>query len=140
MSGETKWHYRHDRFGRALRMLRKALEDGVAELNPLEQEGLVRRFKYTFELGWKLLKDWLEHEGVALKRGTPREVIRAAFKAKLIDDGDLWIDMLADRNATSHRYDDSRFEEAVEKIEVRYFHEFERLHQEAGRELAGSAN
>ena len=138
MSEEIRWHYRHDRFGRALRLLRKALENGAAELNPLEQEGLVQRFEYTFELGWKLLKDRLEHEGVALDRRTPREVIRAAFKAKLIHDGDLWMDMLADRNATSHQYDDSQFEETVENIELRYFHEFERLHEETGRELAES--
>ena len=80
------------------------MEEGVEELNDLEKEGVIRRFEFTFELGWNTLKDRMEYDGVVMASVTPRSVIRTAA-AGLIDDGQTWMDMLEDRRNTSHRYD-----------------------------------
>ena len=77
------------------------MEREVAELNQLEREGAIQRFEYTFELAWLTLKDRLEYAGVTLSEITPRNVIREAFAAKLIADGDAWTAMLVDRNVMS---------------------------------------
>lgn len=74
--------------------MNEAFEKDVDEMSDLEKEGVVQRFEYTFELAWKTLKDYLVYSGVVLDQITPRKVIKEAFAAKIIDDGQIWIDML----------------------------------------------
>ncbi|MGE0109373.1 MAG: nucleotidyltransferase substrate binding protein [Bdellovibrionales bacterium] len=69
---KPRWEYRFDNYQRAFLLLREATTAmDERELSPLEQEGLIQRFKYTWELAWKLLKDYLEHEGIVLDKITP---------------------------------------------------------------------
>ena len=96
MTEEIRWQYRFRNFSRAFALLREALEGEIEALSQLEREGVIQRFEYTFELAWNLLKDRLEYDGIALPTVTPRHVIRQAFQARLIQDGDAWIDMLTD--------------------------------------------
>ena len=117
---EIRWRYRFANFSRAFSLLREALENGADALSDLEREGAIRRFEYTFELAWNTLKDRMEYDGLILPSVTPRAVMRQAFQAKLIEDGDAWIDMLNDRNLTSHRYDFATFRRVAENIERRY--------------------
>jgi nucleotidyltransferase substrate binding protein (TIGR01987 family) len=51
---------------------------------------------------------------------TPASVIKAAFTAKVIEDGQGWIDMLKHRNLMSHTYDFAKFQDAVAAIRSRY--------------------
>ena len=129
MSQEIRWQYRFNNFSRAYSLLREALEGGIEPLNQLELEGVVQRFEFTFELSWNLLKDRLQYDGVIIPDVTPRNVIRAACKAELIDECEDWIDMLIDRNRMSHTYDLERFEEVVDNILVRYLALFDALYQ-----------
>lgn len=133
MSGSPerpRWHYRFDSYSRALALLREgvALADTVG-LSDLEKEGLVQRFEYTWELAWKLLKDYLEAEGVVLATITPRATIRAAFSAQLITDGDAWMTALDARNAMSHTYDPRSFERVVGDLRSTYLGLFEALYR-----------
>ena len=120
MAEEIRWHYRFRNFSRAFTLLREALEGQVETLSQLEREGVIQRFEYTFELAWTLLKDRLEYDGIALPTVTPRQVIRQAFQAKLIQDGEAWINMLTDRNLVSHTYDCEKFEAVIRKIQSQY--------------------
>ena len=120
MAEEIRWHYRFRNFSRAFTLLREALEEQVETLSQLEREGVIQRFEYTFELAWNLLKDRLEYDGIALPTVTPRQVIRQAFQAKLIQDGEAWINMLTDRNLVSHTYDCEKFEAVIRKIQSQY--------------------
>lgn len=129
MTEEIRWHYRFDNFSRAYSLLRQALEDGVEPLNELEREGVIQRFEYTFELSWNVLKDRLEYDGVNIASVTPRQVIREAFQARLIEDCETWIDMLTDRNLMSHTYDFERLEAVVRNIHSRYLAILEALYQ-----------
>jgi len=115
-------------------LLREALENGPGSLNKLEQEGVIQRFEYTFELAWKSMKDYLEENGVVIAPVTPRQVVKDAFTAKLIEDGQIWIDMLNHRNLLSHTYDFSVFEKAVEDIAARYLPAMASLHAFLARE------
>lgn len=129
MTTEIRWHYRFRNFSRAYTLLREAVEPEVSELNQLEREGVIQRFEYTFELAWLTLKDRLEYDGVALATVTPRNVIREAFTARLIADGEAWTDMLTDRNLMSHTYDFARFEAVIENIRNRYLEILDDLYQ-----------
>ena len=132
---EIRWHYRFRNFSRAFRRLQDALQEGAEALNELEQEGVIQRFEYTFELAWNTLKDRLEHDGMVLSSVTPRAVIRSAFQAKLISEGERWVDMLVDRNRMSHTYDSDTFEAIIKEIEERYLERLNELHTRLSREM-----
>jgi nucleotidyltransferase substrate binding protein (TIGR01987 family) len=120
MNPDIRWKQRFDNFSRGYGLLREALERKPHTLSMLEKEGVIQRFEYTFELAWKTLKDYLEEGGLVITPVTPRQVIKEAFAAKVISDGDVWIHMLDHRNLLSHTYDSSVFEQAVDDIADHY--------------------
>ena len=128
MTSEPRWKLRFNSFSRAFGLLRSALDSGVGPLNELEREGVIQRFEYTFELAWNTLKDRLEYEGVTLPAVTPRNVIRQAYQARFIEDGDAWLDMLTDRNLSSHTYDAAGIEAVLKNVHERYLAVLNGLH------------
>lgn len=105
------------------------MEHGPEALSPLEKEGVIQRFEYCFELAWKTVKDFLEAGGLIISPLTPRKVLKDAFVAKVITDGQVWIDMLDHRNLLSHTYDFSVFEKAVDAIFSLYLPAMDSLHE-----------
>jgi len=69
MIPDVRWKQRFQNFDRAFVLLRDGLEPGPAALSPLEKEGIVQRFEYSFELAWKTLKDFLEESGLVISPG-----------------------------------------------------------------------
>ncbi|HEV7373073.1 nucleotidyltransferase substrate binding protein [Arenibaculum sp.] len=138
---KPRWLYRLDNFGRAIVLLREAVEIlRSREMSQLEKEGMVQRFEFTWELAWKLLKDYLEHSGIVLQTVTPAAVIRAAFAAKLIEDGEVWMQALDARNRMAHTYNGAAFDAVAVAIRDRYFAALEALHRDmAGRAATGEA-
>jgi len=134
MREEIRWEYRYANFSRAFTLLSDALENGADALNDLEREGAIQRFEYTFELAWKTLKDRLEHDGLEINPVTPRNVIREAHRALLIEDGDDWMAMLNDRNLMSHTYDEEDFRRVVGNIEGGYLRVLESTRARLGEE------
>lgn len=113
--------YRFENYKRALRLLSEAIETmHEREITQLEKEGIVQRFEYTWELAWKLLKDYLEHSGITLGTITPTTVIKAAFASKIIENGDIWMRALDARNKMSHTYDLRVFEQIISDIDRSY--------------------
>lgn len=123
MSDDTpRWRYRFKNFERAFILLRDAMDKLEASgLTQLEKEGFIQRFEYTMELSWKVMKDYLEAQGIVFDQITPRAVIRKAFEAKIISDGETWMAAIDARNKMSHTYDLVKFEEVIEKVR-RKFH------------------
>lgn len=126
---DTRWKQRFQNFDRAFVLLRDALENGPDTLNQLEKEGVIQRFEFSFELAWKTLKDFMEQDGFVFATITPRQVLKDAFAAKILPDGQVWIDMLDHRNLLSHTYDLAKFEEAVKALHERYLGAFDQLHE-----------
>ena len=117
---DIRWKQRLSNFEKALDRLQDALKDGTGKLSLLEKEGVVQRFEYSLELAWKAAKDYLEGTGAIIDPVTPRQVVKDSVDAKIITDGQVWIDMLNHRNVLSHTYDSAMFEDAVEAIFDRY--------------------
>jgi nucleotidyltransferase substrate binding protein (TIGR01987 family) len=129
MAEDIRWKQRFQNFDRAYRLLSEALEEGLDVLSALEKEGVAQRFEYTFELAWKLLKDYLEESGIAILPATPRQAIKEAFAARILADGQTWIDMLGHRNILTHHYDEALFEEAIQAVAEKYLPEMAKMHQ-----------
>jgi nucleotidyltransferase substrate binding protein (TIGR01987 family) len=128
-NSDIRWKQRFQNFDRAFVLLRSAMENGPEVLNPLEKEGVIQRFEYCFELAWKTMKDYLEEGGFVFATITPRQVLKDAYAAKIIDDGQVWIDMLDQRNLLSHTYSPVVFVNAVEAIHKRYLAGIGQLHE-----------
>jgi nucleotidyltransferase substrate binding protein (TIGR01987 family) len=119
MTDDTpRWKYRFDNYKRAFTLLRQAMEQET--LSALEQEGVIQRFEYTMELAWKTMKDYLESQNLVLDQITPRAVIRTAFEAGIIQDGETWQKALDARNKMSHTYNFETFSKVVEDIRQHY--------------------
>jgi len=129
MADKPRWIYRFDNYKRAFLLLREAIETlEERELTQLEKEGIIQRFEYTWELAWKVLKDYLDSQGVILEKITPASVIKASFEAKIIQDGDIWMKVLDARNKMSHTYNLKTFEEVIDDIRKHYLKLFDDLH------------
>jgi nucleotidyltransferase substrate binding protein (TIGR01987 family) len=124
---DIRWKERFENYERALRLLRDAL-DSIDRLSTLEKEGTIQRFEFTVELAWKTLKDYLESSGILVSSYTPKEVIKQAYAAKIIREGQVWIDILDCRNRLAHIYDEAVFDEALSDFSERFLPEFEELY------------
>ena len=128
---DIRWKQRFQNFRRAFSLLREALADRlIEEYSPLEQEGIIQRFEFTFELGWKTFKDYLEHSGVTLTEATPRRVIKECAATGVFAEaginGETYLEMMLARNALSHMYDFKFFAEMIAKMKARFFPELEK--------------
>ena len=119
-------------FNKALLRLRESLQEDLSK-GSIVVDGTIQRFEFTFELAWKLARSILLYNGIEAE--APRTVIKEAFKVKLIADGYEWIDMLEDRNKTSHIYDEKQALKIYEKIKAQHFQMMERFYQDAGNWL-----
>ncbi len=90
--------------------------------------GIKDKFCLQFELGWKLLKELLTYEGRAeAATGSPREIIKAAYAVYDFMDETVWLDMLRDRNLSTHIYDGEEVRRLAQRVIDRYIPAFERM-------------
>lgn len=121
---DIRWKQRFSSYKRALAQLTKFIEKG--ELNELEEQGLIQAFEYTHELAWKLLKEFLGYQGIRDIYGS-RDATRTAFSLGLIEEGESWMQMIKDRNRTSHTYNRDVAKEIASNITKRFFDLFTAL-------------
>lgn len=121
-----RFEERKEDLKKATNKLNEALKEEATEL---EIDGILHRFEFTFELAWKTMKDCLENQGIVGKIGSPREILKEAFTAGLIDDGEAWMDMMLSRNELSHLYDEETSREIYEDIKEKYIMEINKLVQ-----------
>ena len=84
---EIRWKQRFENFDKSYKLLKKYSNQEIK--TELERAGIIQFFEMTFELAWKVLKDYLESEGYMVK--SPRETVKQAFQIGLIDNGHVWI-------------------------------------------------
>lgn len=119
-----RFSQRQKEYYNALTRLKEALQEQETDL---VIDGVIHRFEFTFELAWKTIKDYLEYMGLSEKTGSPREVIQSAFKQGIIENGEIWIEIMLSRNSLSHMYDEKASREIYNKIKEIYISEFEKL-------------
>jgi nucleotidyltransferase substrate binding protein (TIGR01987 family) len=129
---DIRWEQRFSNFNKALKKLTQAVdfvkqevlkEDELNEENENEildeiiKEGLIQRFEYTYELAWNVMKDYAYYQGgSSLEIRGSRDAFRYAFQAGLIENGELWMEMISSRQMTSHTYDEETVEAIYTKI------------------------
>jgi len=113
---DIRWKQRFENYQKVLNRLQEALAVlAGSPQNHLYEMATIQAFEFCIELGWKLLKDYLKHQGVK-DVSLPRDVIKQAFHFEIVTDGQTWIEMLEARNKTSHTYDDAQAAQVVAQI------------------------
>ena len=123
-SEDIRWKQRFQNYQRALKQLTKFIEKG--NLNELEEQGMIQSFEYTYELAWNTMKDLFEAQGETDILGS-RDAFRLAFRRGLVEQGEIWMDMIKKRGLTSHTYNEQIAREITTSIRTAYFPEFVRL-------------
>ena len=60
--------------------------------------GLVGLYEITFEQSWKMMKEILQNHGYEEgATGSPKIILKTAYKAGMIKDEDLWLKALRER-------------------------------------------
>ncbi|WP_233007458.1 nucleotidyltransferase substrate binding protein [Rheinheimera faecalis] len=120
MTDDIRWQQRLQNWNRALAQLSKFMQRD--SLNELEEQGLIQSFEYNHELAWKTQKDFLEDQGYTDLFGS-KNVAKKAFETGLVQNGELWLDMIKSRNLTSHTYNEAVTRQIVDAIIDHYFAE-----------------
>ena len=121
---DIRWKQRFQNYKKALITMTNAVELASSRpLTDLEKQGMIQGFEFTFELAWNVMKDYLEEQGIIGIIGS-KGAVRQAFDKGLIEDGQVWMDMIRDRNLTSHSYDEKTAEDLVTAIMSVYYRQF----------------
>lgn len=111
----------------ALQKLKSAfgkLKDAVDKaVDDLDRDGVIQRFEFTFELFWKTSKMFMEYEGFDNCKG-PRSCIKEGARRSFLVDCEMLLDMLEDRNKTSHIYDEDTARDISKRIKEKYIKAF----------------
>ncbi len=97
----TKLEIAQSKLSDALEQLEEAIKDPI-DSHHLAIDGTIQRFEFTFEFLWKWLKLIISGKGIEVN--FPKDVLKKAYKTKMIEDESIWLQMLNDRNLTSHTY------------------------------------
>lgn len=117
-----------ENYSSALDNLKKAYDKDLTD--DFIQSGIINKFSLQFELSWKLLKFLLEYEGDSVSAtGSPRAIIKSAFRFYGFIDEDAWLAMLSDRNMITHIYDSEHALKLISRILECYIPAFEELKQ-----------
>ena len=86
---------------------------------------VIKTYEMTIELGWKVIRDFLQYQGIDSPLRGSRDVIRSAFKAYIYIDAPLWLKMVDERNKIVHEYDEEHSRMLANRIKEIYLAEFE---------------
>ena len=87
---------------------------------------MIQSFAYTHELSWNVLRDYLKDQGTFQLYGS-KDTVREAFSVGLVEDGETWMEMIRDRNQSSHTYNIAIATAIVDRIITTYIHAFKKL-------------
>jgi nucleotidyltransferase substrate binding protein (TIGR01987 family) len=104
----------HENFDKALAKLREFVAMPIE--NDRDRAGVIQAFEFTFEQCWKAFQRILVAEGY--EAHSPRESLEGAIQLQLLQsiDEEIWLQMLRDRNLTSHLYHEKLANEISDRI------------------------
>lgn len=95
---------------------------------------MIQRFEFTFELLWKTFKKIAREERIDCF--SPKTAFRAAFQLNLIDDEQVFVEIIDARNKTSHVYSEEEIIEIYEFIRSKVVDVFTEAETKIGDYLA----
>lgn len=113
---------RRNVFEKALKTLEKSLNKlNQKKFTDYEElrDSIIQRFEYCADTFWKYLKDHLHVIlGIKIELARPKSVLKECYDAKIFfkEEFDMCINLIEDRNLTSHSYNEELAEEISKHI------------------------
>jgi nucleotidyltransferase substrate binding protein (TIGR01987 family) len=123
---DIRWKQRFENYKNAFKVFKEAVIE-IKNPSNLEKEGTIQRFEFSHELAWKVMKDFLSDQGIQGIIGS-KDATRLAFQNEIIEDGEIWMEMIESRNQTVHTYHANILEVQYQKITTLYFPLFEKFY------------
>lgn len=93
--------------------------------------GLVGLYEICFEQSWKMMKEILEEHGYGESAtGSPKIILKTAYKAGMIKNEELWLRALQERNNVAHSYNRKIAMEIVTQTKESFYEMFCELKNE----------
>ena len=136
-----------DQSGRRIRYYMKKYDNFCAAFENLKEiynydepydtvilTGLVGLYEICFEQSWKMMKEILASHGYeASATGSPKTILKTAFKAGMIDDENLWLEALEARTNVSHAYNREIANYIVKQAKDKFYNMFMALKNQADK-------
>ena len=113
-------------FKSAVERLGEALIELENSSSSVVRDGVIQRFEFTTELAWKATREYLLNQGF-VEVNSPKSVMKEAFSYGLIKNDEIWVQILNDRNLTSHIYKEDISIEICNRIIATHFNELKAL-------------
>lgn len=92
--------------------------------------GIVGLFVICFEQIWKLMKEILERDGRhEMRTGSPRSIVKLAYQSDMINDQEIWLEILDARNLP-HTYSEETALETIRRLKSEFIGAFVELKKE----------
>lgn len=108
----TKLDVLKKQYQKAVKRFEEVLEK---EKSDIVRDSAIKRFEFTFDLSWKLIKAALEEEK-GIKCMSPKECFREAYRQGILDYDDFWLKMADWRNIAVHTYGEKFADSFYEKL------------------------
>lgn len=97
------------------------------------RDSIIKKYEMLEDLTWKLLSKIFKSFGLEINN--PRGCYKQAFKEGLIEDIDIWNNILLSRNTTAHLYSEEDYEAIKKNILETYINAIEKLLEKISREV-----
>ena len=92
------------------------LEEVMAEKKTnIVRDSAIKRYEICYELAWKSIQEFLKNEGLEICK-SPKQCFKEIFQQGLIKDEEGFVEMIENRNLTTHTYDETLAETVYQKI------------------------
>ena len=109
----------------------KEIYDYDEPYNTVVLTGLVGLYEICFEQSWKMMKEILEIHGYEEgATGSPKIILRTAYRAGMIKNEDAWLIALQERNNVTHSYNEKIALEIVRQAKAIFYDLFVQLKDE----------
>ncbi len=120
---KKKWDDGLNNLAKTVANLEASVKSPITEKRDLS--GIIKDFELAYELAWKQLRTLLQIKGDPADGA--RDVFKKSYQLGILSEEALWLDIIEDRNATVHTYDENKARAMVDRIKFRYFQAFANL-------------
>ena len=135
MDNDLRWQQRFQNFEKAFEALQRRIDEYEQHPNvEAYQMALISSFIIMYELSWKVLKDYLQNEGVDVSNSA-KNVFRNAFQNELIFKIEPWMESIVKRNDTVHAYHEDTLRKVIQFITETFYPAVRDLYFQLKKEL-----
>ena len=95
---------------------------------------MIQAFGFTYKLAWNVIKDFYQYQGEDTLQGS-RDAFRTAFGRGLIENGDIWMQMIKSRQLSTHAYNLEIAEAIFNDVCQHYYPQFIQLKKALNKQV-----